>query len=125
MFGSERVLRRSGHAERVLEGCPSVTATTGFAYSQDHAPQIHPALSVRTPNVSVHQLMPEGGESAMTLSTWFSFLRAFARREEGQTMAEYAVVLTVIAAFIIVALGVLALAISGRLEDVAGTITGG
>ena len=61
----------------------------------------------------------------MTLSTWFSCLRAFARREVGQTMAEYAVVLTVIAAFIIVALGVLALAISGRLEDVAGVITGG
>ena len=61
----------------------------------------------------------------MTLSTWFSFLRAFSRREDGQTMAEYAVVLTVIAAFIIVALGVLALAISGRLEDVAGVITGG
>jgi Flp pilus assembly pilin Flp len=60
----------------------------------------------------------------MTLSNWFTFLRAFARREEGQTMAEYAVVLTVIAAFIIVALGVLALAISGRLEDVASTITG-
>ena len=60
----------------------------------------------------------------MTLANWFTFLRAFARREEGQTMAEYAVVLTVIAAFIIVALGVLALAISGRLEDVAGVISG-
>jgi Flp pilus assembly pilin Flp len=61
----------------------------------------------------------------MTLSTWFTILRAFARREEGQTMAEYAVVLTVIAAFIILALGTLAVAISGRLDDVAGTITGG
>jgi Flp pilus assembly pilin Flp len=40
-------------------------------------------------------------------------------------MAEYAVVLTVIAAFIITALGVLALAISGRLDDVAGVISGG
>jgi Flp pilus assembly pilin Flp len=61
----------------------------------------------------------------MTFSNWFMFLKAFARREEGQTMAEYAVVLTVIAAFIIAALGVLALAISGRLGDVAGVITGG
>jgi Flp pilus assembly pilin Flp len=125
MFRSERVLRRSGHAERVLEGCPSVTATTGFAYSQDHAPQIHPALSVRTPDVSVHRLMPEGGESAMTLSNWFTVLRAYARREEGQTMAEYAVVLTVIAAFIILALGALAFAISGRLDNVTDVITGG
>ena len=61
----------------------------------------------------------------MTFSNWFTFLRAYARREEGQTMAEYAVVLTVIAAFIIAALGVLALAISGRLGDVAGVISGG
>jgi Flp pilus assembly pilin Flp len=61
----------------------------------------------------------------MTFSNWFTFLSAYARREEGQTMAEYAVVLTVIAAFIILALGVLALAISGRLEDVAGVISGG
>jgi Flp pilus assembly pilin Flp len=125
MFGSERVTRRSGHAERVLEGCPSVTATTGFAYSQDHAPQIHPALPARASEVSVHRLMLEGGESAMTFSNWFTFLSAYARREEGQTMAEYAVVLTVIAAFIITALGVLALAISGRLDDVAGEISGG
>jgi Flp pilus assembly pilin Flp len=60
----------------------------------------------------------------MTLSTWFTLLRAYARREEGQTMAEYAVVLTVIAAFIIAALGFLALAISGRLSDVSSVITG-
>lgn len=60
----------------------------------------------------------------MTLSTWFTLLRAYARREEGQTMAEYAVVLTVIAAFIIAALGVLALAISGRLNAVSSVING-
>jgi Flp pilus assembly pilin Flp len=45
-------------------------------------------------------------------------------REEGQTMAEYAVVLTVIAAFILVALGVLATGIDERLRDVASVITG-
>jgi hypothetical protein len=42
----------------------------------------------------------KGGESAMTFRDWFTLLGTFARREEGQTMAEYAVVLTVIAAFI-------------------------
>jgi Flp pilus assembly pilin Flp len=61
----------------------------------------------------------------MTFSNWFTFLKAFARREEGQTMAEYAVVLTVIAAFIILALGALALAISGRLGEVTDVITDG
>lgn len=60
----------------------------------------------------------------MSFRDWFTFLGTFARREEGQTMAEYAVVLTVIAAFIIVALGVLALAISGRLNAVSSVITG-
>jgi Flp pilus assembly pilin Flp len=124
MLRSERVTGVAATPKECLEGCPSVTATTQFAYSQDHAPQIHPCSFGPRAQVSVHRLKHEGGESAMTLSNWFTFLRAFARREEGQTMAEYAVVLTVIAAFIIVALGVLALAISGRLEDVASTITG-
>ena len=61
----------------------------------------------------------------MTFSNWFTSLSAYARREEGQTMAEYAVVLTVIAAFIILALGALAFAISGRLDNVTDVITGG
>ncbi len=60
----------------------------------------------------------------MTFRDWFTFLSAFTRREEGQTMAEYAVVLTVIAVGILVALGALALAISGRLDNVANTIKG-
>ena len=61
----------------------------------------------------------------MHVSDLIGLIRAAGTREEGQTMAEYAVVLTVIAAFIITALGVLALAISGRLDDVAGVISGG
>lgn len=60
----------------------------------------------------------------MTISNWFALFRAYARREEGQTMAEYAVVLTVIAVAIILALGVLAAAISGRLNGVSSTISG-
>jgi Flp pilus assembly pilin Flp len=59
----------------------------------------------------------------MTLSTWFTLLRAFARREEGQTMAEYAVVLTAIALFVIVALGFLAAAIAGKLDEVTGILS--
>ena len=58
----------------------------------------------------------------MNFRDWFTFLSAYTRREEGQTMAEYAVVLTVIAVGILLALGALALAISGRLDDVADTI---
>jgi Flp pilus assembly pilin Flp len=60
----------------------------------------------------------------MTLRNWFTMLNAFARREEGQTMAEYAVILTVIAATVILALGFLVAAITGRLDDVTGVING-
>jgi Flp pilus assembly pilin Flp len=60
----------------------------------------------------------------MTLRNWFTMFSAFARREEGQTMAEYAVILTVIAAIVITALGALVLAITGRLDDVTGVLKG-
>jgi Flp pilus assembly pilin Flp len=60
----------------------------------------------------------------MTLRNWFTMLNAFARREEGQTMAEYAVILTVIAATVILALGFLVAAITGRLDSVTDVING-
>jgi Flp pilus assembly pilin Flp len=49
-------------------------------------------------------------------------LRARVAREDGQTMAEYAVVLAVIAIGIFVALGILSGAISGALSTVASNI---
>ena len=59
----------------------------------------------------------------MDLRTWFSMLRAYAQREEGQTMAEYGVVLAVITLGVIVALGALALAITGKLNAVTAKLT--
>jgi Flp pilus assembly pilin Flp len=58
----------------------------------------------------------------MDLAIWFNFLRAAATREEGQTMAEYGVVLAVITLGVIVALGALALAITGSLNNVTGKL---
>ncbi len=58
----------------------------------------------------------------LNLSTWFSMLRAYAPRQEGQTMAEYGVVLAVITLGVIIALGALALAISGNLTSVTGLL---
>ena len=49
---------------------------------------------------------------------------AFRDREEGQTMAEYGVVLAVITLGIIAALGFLALAISGKMNDVTSKLGG-
>ena len=58
----------------------------------------------------------------MTVRNWFVLLRAAAQREEGQTMAEYGVVLAVVTIGILAALGALALAIAGKLSDVAGAL---
>ena len=58
----------------------------------------------------------------MDLRTWINLLRAASQREEGQTMAEYGVVLAVITVGIITALGALALAISGRLGNVTNVL---
>jgi Flp pilus assembly pilin Flp len=52
----------------------------------------------------------------------YTKLQARLAKEDGQTMAEYAVVLAVIAIGIFVALGVLSGAISGALNTVASSI---
>jgi Flp pilus assembly pilin Flp len=58
----------------------------------------------------------------MDLRDFFTTIRLYAQREEGQTMAEYGVVLAVITLGIIVALGALALAISGKLGAVTAVL---
>ncbi len=58
----------------------------------------------------------------MDLRELFTAIRLYAQREEGQTMAENGVVLAVITLGIIVALGALALAISGKLGAVTGAL---
>jgi len=60
----------------------------------------------------------------MKLRDWYTIFRALAEREEGQTMAEYGVVLAVITVGVIAAIGFLALAITGRLNDVTTTLGG-
>jgi len=58
----------------------------------------------------------------MTFSEWFGFIRASLRKEEGQTMAEYGVVLAVITAGIILALTALSGAIGDALDAVTGML---
>jgi Flp pilus assembly pilin Flp len=76
-----------------------------------------PARSPASPTTASPTTFKELND--MNLRTWYQLLRAAAKRDEGQTMAEYGVVLAVITVGIIVALGALALAISGKL----GTVT--
>jgi len=59
----------------------------------------------------------------MDLRDWHRLFRAALQREEGQTMAEYGVVLAVITVGIIAAVGVLAVAISGRLDSVTSLLS--
>ena len=55
-----------------------------------------------------------------SFSDWIAYLNARFNREEGQTMAEYGVVLAVIALGVVVALGLLSGAISGAIDRVRG-----
>ena len=58
----------------------------------------------------------------MNLRDWFSFLRAAAQREEGQTMAEYGVVLALITLAVVGVIGTLGLAIAGKLGAVQSAL---
>jgi Flp pilus assembly pilin Flp len=60
-----------------------------------------------------------GGESILSIPDLLTYLRARFAAEEGQTMAEYGIVLAVITVGVIVALGVLSGAIQGALNAVA------
>ena len=58
----------------------------------------------------------------MDVRDWFYFLRAAAQREEGQTMGEYGVVLAVITLGVVLALGALATAITGKFGAVTSIL---
>ena len=58
----------------------------------------------------------------MTFSEWFEFVRATWRKEEGQTMAEYGVVLAVITIGAVGVFTLLAGGISGSLNKVTGLL---
>ena len=58
----------------------------------------------------------------MDVRTWINLLRAAAQREEGQTMGEYGVVLAVITLGVVLALGALATAITGKFGAVTNIL---
>jgi Flp pilus assembly pilin Flp len=62
------------------------------------------------------QELRKGGE---TVTSFFTNLIELRKREEGQTMAEYGVVLAVITLGVVLALGILSGAISDAIERVA------
>jgi Flp pilus assembly pilin Flp len=61
------------------------------------------------------------GREVKTVTSFFTYwVDALRKREEGQTMAEYGVVLAVITLGVVVALGVLSGAISDAIDSVVG-----
>jgi Flp pilus assembly pilin Flp len=60
----------------------------------------------------------------MKLRDWIELLRIELHREDGQTMAEYGVVLAVITVGVVAAIGLLAVAISGKLGVVTSILNG-
>ena len=58
----------------------------------------------------------------MTFSEWFGFARDMWRKQEGQTMAEYGVVLAVIAVTAVVAFTALSGGISGSIDKVTNLL---
>jgi Flp pilus assembly pilin Flp len=66
----------------------------------------------------------KGAKVKMTVRDWLYLLRAAALRQEGQTMAEYGVVLAVITLGVIVALGFLAAAVTGNLNTITTKLGG-
>ena len=66
----------------------------------------------------------KGGESFVSLTDLYTYLRARFVREEGQTMAEYGVVLAVIALTVIVAFTALSGGISNAINNVAKVLNG-
>jgi Flp pilus assembly pilin Flp len=64
----------------------------------------------------------KGGEPKMTFSEMFEFARTNWRKEDGQTMAEYGVVLAVITVLIVGTLTALSGGINGALSKVTGLL---
>jgi Flp pilus assembly pilin Flp len=66
--------------------------------------------------------MRERWNRSMNLTEWFEFVRESWRREEGQTMAEYGVVLAVITVGAVVAFTALSGGITNSISKVTGLL---
>jgi Flp pilus assembly pilin Flp len=58
----------------------------------------------------------------MTFSNWSAYLTARFSREDGQTMAEYGVVLAVITLFVVIALALLSTGIANAIDSVVSSL---
>jgi Flp pilus assembly pilin Flp len=112
--------RRSGtpRSEEGIQSVPSTIASTEVDFPSSTS------LNAST-NSCARRRAPEqlkGGESLMVFSQWINYFRARFASEEGQTMAEYGVVLAVIALGVLVAFTALSGGITNAINNVTGIL---
>jgi Flp pilus assembly pilin Flp len=71
---------------------------------------------------TARELGKEVKSMTFSFSDWIAYLNARFNVEEGQTMAEYGVVLAVITLGVVVALGLLSTGISGAIKSVISNL---
>jgi pilus assembly protein Flp/PilA len=98
-----------------LPGCST-------AVTSDFAPPVFLSIEVRdVPEVVKPQQSLEGGESHM-LDLIMAYLRPYLKREEGQALVEYALILALIAVVSVGALTLLGQNVRDMLNSIAGSI---
>ena len=101
---------------RALERKDAIGVSCTFARTRVDSTSSSTAL----PGAQSASDLPKGGESIVTFTDLVAYLRARFGVEEGQTMAEYGVVLAVITALVVAAI----LALSGAIADALNTVKG-
>src|ERR671932_236959 len=107
-------VRRRGHAE--------ATSHQDIRTSVDHTTARDLSFIELVVRRSARASERKGGDISMTFSDWFELLRTHWRKEEGQTMAEYGVVLAVITIGAVAVFTALSGGISGALNRVVGLL---
>jgi Flp pilus assembly pilin Flp len=93
--------------------------STSFAHIR--VDSTHTQVSAFTARPCAPEL-PKGGESTLSITDLVQYIRVRFAREEGQTMAEYGIVLAVITVGVILALGALSGAIGTALTAVTSRL---
>jgi Flp pilus assembly pilin Flp len=101
---------------RALERKDAIGVSNIFARNRVDSTSSSTAL----PGAQSASELSKGGESIVTFTDLVAYLRARFGVEEGQTMAEYGVVLAVITALVVAAI----LALSGAIADALNTVKG-
>jgi Flp pilus assembly pilin Flp len=101
---------------RALERKDAIGVSSSFARIRVDSTSSRTAL----PGAQSASELSKGGESIVTFTDLVAYLRARFGVEEGQTMAEYGVVLAVITALVVAAI----LALSGAIADALNTVKG-